>query len=154
MTKAYQLALNGTAVDKDFYQDIVSLVVEENTSLPGAFKAQLRVRLQDDGSWKYVDDDRLAPLGKVSIKIGFTGGGGIAAALGSLLGGGGGGGDGLSAVFDGYITNVQLDLGGASGQTFLEVSGMDSSFLMSLEEKVVAWPDMSDGDIAKQIIGS
>ena len=154
MTKAYQLALNGKAVDKDFYQDVVSLTVEENTSTPGACRVQLRVRLKDDGSWNYVDDDMLAPLAKVSIKIGFTSGGGLAAALGSLLGGGGGASDGLSAVFDGYITNVQLDLDSTPGQTFLELRGMDTGFLMSLEEKVVAWPDMSDGDIAQQIISS
>jgi len=153
MAKALQVELNGTAVDNDFYGDIVSLVVEENTNTAGVFHIQLLTRLKDDGSWTYLDDDRLAPLNKVSIKIGFTGGGGLMAALGSLLGGGGGG-DGLSAVFDGYITGVHVDLGSEPGNTYVEVSGMDTSFLMSLEEKIAAWPNMADSDIVQQIVSA
>lgn len=153
MPKAYQISLNGTQVDQDFYGDIVSLVVEENTATPGIFRVQLIARLQQDGTWKYVDDNRLAPLNKVSIQIGFTSGGGLAAALGSLLGGSSGGG-GLSSIFDGFITNVHLDVSAEPGKTFVEVSGMDTSFLMSLEEKIVAWPDMADSDIVQQIVSA
>lgn len=153
MGKAYQISLNGTAVDKDFYADVVSLTVEENPGGAGTFRVQLLARSQDNGSWKYVDDEKLALLNKVSIKIGFTSGGGLAAALGSLLGGGGGG-DGLSAVFDGYVTNVDVELGSDPGSTFVDVSGMDTSFLMSVEEKIAAWPDMSDSDIVQQIVGA
>jgi hypothetical protein len=51
MAKALQVALNGSAVDNDFYGDIVSLVVEENTNTAGVFHMQLLTRLQDDGSW-------------------------------------------------------------------------------------------------------
>src|SRR6266404_6265491 len=103
--KAYQIAFEGTAVDEDFYGDVVSLVVEENAATACTFRLQLAIRLQDDGSWTYLDDDRLALFSAVTIKIGFTQGGGIAAALGSLLGGGDSN-DGLKTVFDGYITNV------------------------------------------------
>ncbi len=153
MAKAIQVALNGTAVDNDFYGDIVSLIVEENTNTASVFHLQLTSRLKDDGLWTYVDDDRLAPLNTVSIKIGFTGGGGLMAALGSVLGGGSGG-DGLSAVFDGYITAVHVDLGSEPGNTYVEVSGMDTSFLMSVEEKLSAWPNLADSDIVQQIVSA
>jgi phage protein D len=153
MAKAIQVALNGTAVDNDFYGDIVSLIVEENTNTASVVHLQLTSRLKDDGSWTYVDDDRLAPLNTVSIKIGFTGGGGLMAALGSVLGGGSGG-DGLSAVFDGYVTAVHVDLGSEPGNTYVEVSGMDTSFLMSVEEKISAWPNLADSDIVQQIVSA
>jgi phage protein D len=149
-TKAYQIAFDGTAVDNDFYGDVVSLTVEESNATPGTFHLQLTSRMQDDGSWGYLDDDRLALYNKVSIKVGFTGGGGIAGAITSLFGGGGD--DGLSTVFDGYITSVDLNLGSAPASTFVEVSGMDTSVLMSLEEKIAAWPSLSDSDIAQQIL--
>lgn len=151
--KAYQIAFDGSAVENDFYADVVSLTVEENTFTATTFRLQLATTLQDDGSWKYLDDDRLALFTKVSIKIGFTGGGGLAAALGSLLGGGGGN-DGLQPVFDGYITGFQLALGSQPGNTNIDVSGMDTSVLMSLEEKIATWPDMADSDIAQQILSS
>jgi phage protein D len=149
---AYQVTLNGSAVDNEFYADVVSLTVEENTASGNTFRLQLATTLQDDGSWKYLDDDRLALFTKVSIKIGFTGGGGLAGALGSLLGGGGN--DGLEQLFDGYITGFQLSLGSEPGKTDIDVSGMDTSVLMSLEEKISTWPDMADSDIAQQILNN
>lgn len=150
--KAYQMAFAGTAVDEDFYADVVSLMVEENTAAAGIFHLQLAIRLQDDGSWTYLDDDRLSLFTAVTIKIGFTQGGGLAAAIGSLLGGSNGS-DGLKTVFDGYITNVDLDLGSEPRNSFLNVSGMDTTVLMSLEEKIATWPNMADSDIVLQIVG-
>ena len=150
---AYEIAFAGTAVDEDFYGDVVSLVVEENAATACTFRLQLAIRLQDDGSWTYLDDDRVALFGAVTIKIGFTQGGGIAAALGSLLGSGDSN-DGLKTVFDGYITNVALDLGSEPGNSYMNVSGMDTTVLMSLEEKVATWPNMADSDIVQQIVSN
>jgi phage protein D len=151
--KAYQIAFAGTAVDEDSYGDVVSLTVEENTASAGTFRLQLAIRLQDDGSWTYLDDDRLALFNAVTIKAGFTEGGGLAAAAGSLLGAAGGN-DGLKTVFDGYVTNVDLELGSEPDHSFLNVSGMDTSVLMSLEEKIATWPNMADSDIVQQILGN
>ncbi|MFZ0707156.1 MAG: contractile injection system protein, VgrG/Pvc8 family [Candidatus Korobacteraceae bacterium] len=149
--KAYQIAFSGTAVEQSFYGDVVSLMVEENTATAGTFHLQLSTRLQSDGSWTYLDDDRLALFNAVTIKVGFTQGGGLAAALGSLLGGGSGD-DGLKTVFDGYVTNVDLDLDSDPDHTFLDVSGMDTSVLMSLEEKIATWPNLADSDIVQAIV--
>src|SRR5882724_9473805 len=109
MAKAYQIAFDGNAADENFYGDIVSLTVEQNTATASTFHLQLASRHQDDGSWTYVEDDRLALFTKVKIKVGFTGGGGLAGALGGVLGGGGD--DGLPPVFEGYITTVDLTQG-------------------------------------------
>ena len=54
---------------------MVSLTVEENTDTASTFRLQLATTLQDDGSWAYLEDDRLALFTRVSIRIGFTGGG-------------------------------------------------------------------------------
>ena len=149
--KAYQIAFSGTAVDEDFYGDVVSLVVEENTGTANIFHLQIALRLQDDGTWTYLDDDRLALFNAVTIQVGFTDGGGVAAAVGSLLGGGDSN-DGLKTVFDGYITNVDVDLGSDPDNAFIKVSGMDTSVLMSLEEKIATWLNMADSDIVQQIV--
>jgi phage protein D len=147
--KAYILRFNDEAVDEEFYGDILALTVAEG---PAASTLQLRLatRLEDDGSWHYLEDDRLAPFSKVSVRIGFTGGGGLAGALGGL----GGGNDGLEPVFDGYITAVDVSLGSAPGGTAIMISGVDTGVLLSLEEKVARFADMSDSDIAQQILGA
>jgi phage protein D len=151
--KAFQIAFDGTPVEQDFYGDIVSLRVEENTSTANTFHLQLATTLADDGSWNYLDDDRLALFVKVSIKVGFTGGSVLAGTLGAVSGAlGGGGNDGLVSVFDGYVTSVNFDVGSEPGNSRIEVGGMDTSVLMSLEEKVAIWKDMSDSDIVQQIV--
>jgi phage protein D len=152
-TKAYQISFGGAAVSSDFYGDVVSLTVEESTMAAGVFTLKLVSRQQGDGSWGYLDDSRLALFNSVSIQVGFTGGGGIAAALGSLLGGGSGDGGGLSTVFNGYVTGFKFNLSSDSSN-FVEVTGMDPCVLMNMEEKIATWPNMSDSDIALQIVGA
>jgi phage protein D len=148
--KAFKVSFDGNAVDSSFYGDVVLLTVDETIAAATTFRMELATRLQDDGSWTYLDDDRLSLFTKISIKMGFSGGGGLAAALGGLLGGGGS--DGLEPVFDGYITDVILKLGSEPGTTLIEVDGADTSVLMSLEEKIATWPDMADSDIVQQIV--
>ena len=153
--QAYQIAFNDEAVDEDFYGDVESLTVEENTATASTFRLQLATSLQDDGSWAYLEDDRFALFTKVSIRIGFTGGGGVAGVLGGALGGlNGGGNEGLEPVFDGYITGVNVSLGSAPNSAYLEVSGMDTSVLLSLEEKIAIWPNLADSDIVQQIVST
>lgn len=150
---AYQIAFSGNAVGEDFYSNVVSLTVEENSGTANTFHLRLATSLQNDGSWAFLDDDRLALFTGVSIKIGFTSGGGLAGALGSLLGGGGGN-DGLERVFDGYITSARLSLDSQPGDTYVDVGGMDTSVLMSLEEKITTWPNLADSDIVQQILSN
>lgn len=146
--KAFQIAFDGKAVDESFYADVVALTVEESSAAASVMRMQIAIDLNEDGSWDYLDDSRFAPFAKVSVKIGFTGGGGLAGALGGLSGGN----DALEPVFDGYVTNVNVSLGAAPNSGQLEVSAMDSSVLMSLEEKIATWPNLSDSDIVQQIV--
>ena len=102
-TISYQIAFDGNAVETDFYGDVVSITVQENVSTATTLRLQLVTRLQDDGTWTHLDDERLAPFSQLSVTLGFSGGG-IAGALGGALGGGNN--DGLEPVFDGYITGL------------------------------------------------
>ena len=148
--KAYQISFASEAVDEDFYADVVSLIVEEHTATASVFHLQLATRLQDDGTWDYLEDERLALFTPVQIRIGFMGGGGLAGALSGVTGGN----DGLEPVFDGYITAIQVSLGSEPGNTYIAIDGMDTGVLMSLEEKIATWPNLSDSDIVQQIVAN
>lgn len=152
--KAYEIAFNDEPVDEDFYGDVESLTVEENLTIAATMRLRLAITLDDNGVWSYLDDARLDVFTKVSVRIGFTGGGGLAGALSGALGAGGQGNDGLERVFDGYITAVNTNWGSEPGSTYLEIDAMDTSVLMSLEEKIATWPNLSDGDIVQQIVSS
>jgi phage protein D len=139
--KVYQVEFSGTAVDEDFYGDVVSLTVEENTTTASTFRLQLALRLQNDGSWTYLDDDRLAVFNSATVKVGFTDGAD-------------GANEGLKTVFNGFITNVDVDFGSEPENAFINIGGMDTSIMMSLEEKIATWPNMADSDIVQQIIAN
>ena len=150
--KAYQIWLGGQAVDESFYGDVVSLTVEESTSAAGAFTLRLASRLLDDGSWEYLDHRNLTLFTEVTIQIGFMSAGGLVGAIESLLGGSSGDTK-LHTVFKGYITGFRFQMGGDPRSSSVEINGMDASILMSLEEKIASWPNLSDSDIAGQIVG-
>lgn len=139
--KAYQIEFSGTALDEGFYGDIVSLIVEENTATASTFHLQIALRLRDDGSWTYLEDDRLAVFNSALVKVGFTDGEG-------------GSSNGLKTVFDGFITDVDVEIGSDPENASFNISGMDTSVMMSLEEKIATWPNMVDSDIVRQILAS
>lgn len=150
--KAFQLFFGDEAAEQEFYAEVDSLTIEENSDMASTLHLRLSLNKREDGSWEMLDDDRLAPYRKISAKIGFQSGEGLAGALGSALGASGN--DGLEAVFDGYVTAANVSLGSQPGETFLEVSAMDTSVLMSLEEKVARWPNLSDSEIVQQIVSA
>lgn len=157
--KNFQIAFGGNAAADDFYADVVSLTIEEAVGMATTLRLQLVTTLQDDGTWSHQTDDQLSLYTQVTAKIGFTGGQGLSGALGSAassisggLGGSSSGNDGLVPVFDGYITEVKINLGSEPDTSTVEVSAMDTSVLMSLEEKVTTWDNMADSDIVQQIV--
>lgn len=154
--KAYQIFFDGEAVEDEFYGDVMLLRVEENTSSASTLYLRISTRQQEDGAWIYLEDDLLAPFTPVAVWVGFTGGSGLAGALGGGSDGGSdggsGGNSGLEPVFTGYITAVQVTLGSMPGETYIDVRALDTSVLLSLEEKVATWPNLADSDIVQQIV--
>lgn len=115
----------------DLYPDIVSVEAEEDEQLAGVFNIRLAIRLQKDGTWTWIDDERMSLWNKVSISAGFA--------------------DNVVEVITGYITQVKPYFDAELSQCFLDVKGMDSNVLMSIEEKLKDWPNKKDSDIATQI---
>lgn len=158
--KAFQISFSGAAVEQAFYGDVLMLRVEENTGSANAFQLQMQSTLGSDGSWSYMDDSRFGLFTPVSIRMGFSSGSGLSGALGAAANAlgigasGGGGNDGLVPIFDGYVTAAHFESGSAPGSSTFEIAGLDTSVLMSVEEKVAVFNNMSDSDIAQQILGS
>lgn len=146
--QSFQIELDDEAVDDDFYAAVISLTVSENTATASSLRLRLQIDLQDDGKWSYVEDERLGLFQKIKVSIGFDSGQGLAGALGGLTGGN----DKPSPVFEGYITAVAPSLDSQPGNSTLDVQAIDTTVLMSLEEKIATWPNLSDSDIVEQIL--
>lgn len=115
----------------DLYQDLISLEVEQDEALAGLFKLRLAMAWQADGRWAYLDDDRLKVWQAVAIAAGFEGG--------------------VDDLMSGYITHVRPEFDPDPAQCALEIWGMDGSVLMDRQEKLKAWPNKKDSDIAAEI---
>lgn len=127
----YQLLLNGTAVDDDFYTTLAKLDVEENADLPDAISFSLPLSAQD-GEVTFVADSRFAPFANVSVVATPDGGAD-------------------QCIFDGYVLNHKVHLQPGITSSTLDVWGQDASVLMGIEDKVREWNGLTEADVAEQI---
>src|SRR6478609_11422586 len=149
---AYQIVFDDDAAEDDFYADVIELTVDVRGD--GAATATLRMAttLDDDGEWIHLDDERIALFAPIEIRLGYEEGEGLAGVLGGALGGSGN--DGMIPVLTGFVSGAELKLSGTPGQTFFDIWLVDTSLLLGMEEKVVVWTDLSDGEVIDQITGA
>src|ERR1019366_6361630 len=55
------------------------------------------------------------------------------------------------AIINGYITNQRVLYDDEGGASVMEITGMDATLLMNLQEKAQAWPIPSDGMVAAAV---
>ena len=128
----YTILINNAPASAEVLDAVREIQVENNSEMAGIFRLRLAIGMSDNGDWTIIEDDPFQPLTPVAIAIQV--------------------GTGLSEpVINGYVTSQQILLSNEPGRSFLEIVGMDPTVLMNLEEKVTAWPNMSDNDIAAAI---
>ncbi|HEX2187456.1 MAG TPA: contractile injection system protein, VgrG/Pvc8 family [Longimicrobiaceae bacterium] len=122
--------------DPDLYADVAGLEVELSDEGPASFRLSLRLyRRPEDGSWAYLDEERFRVWSEVAIRLGYADAG-------------------PEEVLSGYVTRVTPRFARDEGQSVLEVWGMDSAVRMDREERLKAWPNKKDADIAAEILAS
>lgn len=128
------LSINGEKQD-DLIPDLIRIEVEEDVDAASVFRVEIALNVERDGSWRYIDEKELFRVwNRVSIGAGYPE-------------------SGVETLIDGYITHMNVNLSGDPQESTLEISGMDASALMDLEEKQLAWPNKKDSEIAQQIFG-
>ena len=113
--------------------DFLSLEVELDNELASLFKLRLAIRLQPNGAWTYVDDERFQVWQPLTIRAGFNT---------------------TEELISGYITHIKPDFQRDPSHCTVEIWGMDRSVRMDREEKLRAWPQERDSTIATQIFDS
>lgn len=122
-------------VQNELVDDIADIEVEEHVDSADVFRVRIALSVQGDGTWTYLDDPRFTVWNQLQIVGGYP--------------------DDNATLIDGFITHVSASLSSSGSEdSFLEITGMDGSALMDLEEKQVAWPNKKDSDIAQQIFSS
>jgi hypothetical protein len=118
----------------DIYPYLLSLEVELDEELAGMFRLTVALQLHADGSWSYLDDDRLAPWQRVIITAGLA--------------------SDTEQLLSGYITHLRPTFGEGLDQCQLEIWGMDASVLMDRVDVLQDWPNKKDSDIALEVFNS
>ena len=111
--------------------DLLSLEVELDTELASMFRLRLAIRQQRNGLWTYLDEERFSVWKPMRITAGFD--------------------SGSEELISGFITHVKPDFPRDHAQCSVEIWGMDGSVRMDRVEKLRAWPNMKDSDIAAEI---
>src|SRR5213076_2562809 len=107
--------------------------VEDHASMADMLRLRLAVAVREDGSgWTTIDDDVFPRL--ANLKLSVTVGSGAESPL-------------ISA----YVVDVDTHFAAEPNGSAMTVVAMDPTVLMHLEEKVKAWPNMMDSDVASAI---
>jgi hypothetical protein len=117
----------------DLFLSLLEMEVEEDHRMAASFRNKVAISRQDDGLWNLLEDERIKPWAKVTVSVNVA--------------------DEEQEILTGYITQLKPHIASDENDSYLEIYGMDPSCLMSLEEKIKVWPNMSDSDIASQIFG-
>src|SRR5262249_29882133 len=99
--------------------------VETSTEMASVFRLRFGISQTQIGDWDLLmpqyEETFFRPLSRVQIRIKV----GI---------------DIPKAVINGYITNQQVLYDDEGGASAMEVTGMDATMLMNLQEKAIPWP--------------
>jgi phage protein D len=117
----------------DLLTALVELEVEEHHALASTFRLKLAINRQEQGLWRFLDDEGLRPWSRVGIAVTT--------------------GEDEQQLLAGYVTEARVNIEADESGSSLELVGMDATVLMSLEEKIRDWANQKDSDIAQAIFG-
>ncbi len=112
--------------------------VETSTEMASVFRLRFGMARTDFGDWDVImpqyEELFFRPMTPVQIRVKV----GI---------------DIPKAIINGYVTHQQVLYDDEGGASAMEISGMDATMMMNLQEKVVPWPMPNDGAIAAAVFG-
>jgi phage protein D len=130
ITETIRIEIDGEEVT-DTYADLASVEVELDDELPSMFRLRFPLLRRADGTWTYIDDERLRTWAKVGIDVALDGG--------------------FEQLITGYVTHVKPAFDPDPTKCVLDVWGLDRSVLLDREDRLMTWPNKKDSDIATDL---
>ncbi len=132
---SYSIEIGGKAAPPALLAAVQSIDVEDNAVLADMIRLRVALAVNTAGTqWNVLDEDVFPRLAKVRISVTIGSGSAI-------------------PLIAGYVIETRAEMSNTPGDSVLSVVAMDPTVLMHLEEKVKAWPNMSDSDVANAIFG-
>ncbi|MFI9561187.1 phage late control D family protein [Nonomuraea endophytica] len=124
-----RLRIDGRPQD-DLVPDLVDVAVDEAVDQADVVRLRLAVTRRLDGAWTYLDDQRFALWRRLTVEVGYA--------------------PDTEILFDGYLTHSSVYFT-VDEDPYLEISGMDATVLMNLQERQRPWPNRPDHEIARDV---
>jgi hypothetical protein len=118
----------------DLLPSVLELEVEEDHDMASVLRLKLAIYKPESGLWTFLDDDRIQLWAPITVSASIA--------------------DDAQDLFSGFITDIRGHFDIDDNASYVLIQGMDATCLMALEEKIKDWPNMSDSDIATQILGN
>lgn len=130
---SYVLKVGGSPAEQSLLEAVQAVEIEDHAEQADMLRLRLSIAVEPDGGrWSVLDSAFFPRLQQVQV----------AAKAGSGA---------AEPIIDAYVVDVRTSFSGEPGRSTVEIVGMDASAKLQLEEKVRAWPDQSDSQIASQI---
>jgi hypothetical protein len=131
---AVQLSVGGTPVPSALYDAILEMEIEENADWPGTLLLRLPADRTSQGDLQFVGDGTFEPMTNITLSLTLSKPGAT-----------------RQCVFDGYVLAWRLHLTRSSTSSTIDIRAQDASWLMNLDDHVVEWTGLTDGEVANAI---
>lgn len=127
--------VDGSPVEPAVLAKMTRAEVRESDADPSVLALRFALSRRADGEFAVLDDDVLEPGAQIAFEVEPPGG---------LT----------QRLFDGFVTHLRPHFETVETNAYLEVLAMDAAVLLDAEERVAAWPNMTDSDVASEIFDS
>ena len=132
---SFTLLVNDAPAGDALLGSLQQIEVEDNADLADMMRLRLGVAVNEQGArWTLVDEELFPRLAKLRLLV----------TIGARF---------PEALIETRVIETNVSFAAGPSESVLNVVAMDPSVMMNLEEKVRAWPDMADSDIATTIFG-
>jgi phage protein D len=129
---SYSVKIDGSPASADVIASVKDVEIESTVELASIVRLRLAIAQTEQDDWTLLKDDLFKPLTPIAVSV----------SIGNLT----------TTLINGYVTSTDVTYSGTPGESTYEVVGLDATMLMNLEEKVTAWANQSDSDIATTVL--
>ena len=127
--------VEGSPLDPLVLAQLTRAEVRESDCDPTVLALRFRLVQRGDGEFGPLDDELFEPGATIAFEIEPPGG---------LT----------QRLFDGAITHVRPHFETILSNAYVEVLAMDAAVMLDAEERVAAWPNMTDSDVVSQVLSA
>lgn len=129
----FTLGLGDRAAPPELLEAVQAIEVENHAEQADMLRLRLATSVaRAGGRWDLLDAGLLRRLANIRVGIRI-------------------GDDPVQPLIDAYLIDLKAEFSNDPGRSSVEVVGMDGSTLLQLEQRVRAWPEQSDAQIAETI---